>query len=310
MATIKPAAWLKEHQRNVYSQAGEDGIVQKILELLPQNDGWCVEFGAWDGVELSNTRNLIRNRGYSAVLIEGSVERFRALQRNCASDPNTIAINTFIGFEKDNDLDRVLASTPIPPDFDFLSIDIDGNDYHIWRGMSAYRPKAVCIEFNPTIPPQLRFVQPADPRVNQGASLLSLVELGKEKGYELVSASRFNAFFVRAEDFPLFEIEDNRPEALWTDLESITYLFSGYDGRVFLQGSRKFPWHKIAFRETRVQHLSRFLQSYPGNYTILQMIGFAIYLLLHEPRMFVKESGERLRLLRRRWARRFKGRSS
>nr|VFK56242.1 MAG: hypothetical protein BECKTUN1418F_GA0071002_10832 [Candidatus Kentron sp. TUN]VFK61659.1 MAG: hypothetical protein BECKTUN1418D_GA0071000_115613 [Candidatus Kentron sp. TUN]VFK62495.1 MAG: hypothetical protein BECKTUN1418E_GA0071001_10812 [Candidatus Kentron sp. TUN] len=62
--------WLLEYRRNVYSQTGEDGIIEKILDIIPRNDKWCVEFGAWDGSFLSNTRHLIEHKGFSAVLIE------------------------------------------------------------------------------------------------------------------------------------------------------------------------------------------------------------------------------------------------
>jgi hypothetical protein len=297
-AMNRPSAWLKEYRRDVYSQTGEDGIVEKILETLPQNDYWCVEFGAWDGVSLSNTRNLIKHKGYSAVLIEGNAERFAELQRNCAQDTNTVAIKTFVGFENHNNLDHILGTTPIPRDFDFLSVDIDGNDYHIWQSLSLYRPKLICIEFNPTIPPEVRFVQPRHPFVSQGSSLLSLVDLGKEMSYELVSVSTYNAFFVRSEFYPLFQIESNSPETLWTDLENITYLFSGYDGTVFLRGSCRLPWHKINLTESRVQLLPRFLRSYPGSYTPFQMVGFAVYLMFRDPFRLARELRERAKHIR------------
>jgi len=299
-AMAPPSAWIKEHKKDVYSQCGEDGIVETILETLPENDKWCVEFGAWDGVSLSNTRNLINHRGYSAVLIEGSEKRFEDLKRNCACDWNTIALNRFVGFERENNLDHVLGSTPIPVDFDFLSIDVDGNDYHIWRAMTNYRPKLVCIEFNPTIPANVKFVQPANLRVSQGSSLLSLVELGKEKGYELVSVSHFNAFFVKCEYVPRFQIDCNDPHVLWTDTENVTYLFSGYDGTVFLRGGCKLPWHKVDLKEQRFQRLPSFLRRYPGNYGTLQVMAFGVYLLFNKPRLFIAELNERtVRLVRR-----------
>jgi len=79
-----------------------------------------------------------------------------------------------------------------------------------------------CIEFNPTIPTEVRFVQRADLQMNQGASLLSLVELGKEKSYELVAVLPFNAFSVDSKYYPLFEINNNAPEKLRKDLSFIT----------------------------------------------------------------------------------------
>jgi hypothetical protein len=102
-----------------------------------------------------------------------------------------------------------LAKTAIPLGFDFLSIDIDGNDFHVWNATRVYRPKFICIEFNPTIPTEIDFVQPASLNISQGSSLKSLVALGTAKRYELASVLQFNAFFVRVDLFPRLEIADN-----------------------------------------------------------------------------------------------------
>ncbi len=270
-------AWLLEHRSDVHLQAGEDGIIRKILETLPGNDRWCVEFGAWDGLYLSNTRNLIENKAYSAVLIEGNREKFGDLRKNRAGNANVIPLNRFVGFTEKDGLDTILAETPIPEDFDFLSIDIDGNDYHVWKAVSRYRPKAVCIEFNPTVPDGVHFVQEADPSVSQGSSLHALTELGKSKGYELVSVLTFNAFFVRSEYFDLFRIGDNRPEALRKDTSLVTHLFVGYDGRVFLRGYRKLPWHGLEMKESGFQILPKFLRAYPCNYSRLEKHLFSYF---------------------------------
>lgn len=280
---------LLEYKRDVYSQTGEDGIIERILEIIPQNDKWCVEFGAWDGLYITNTRYLIENKGFSAVLIESDKEKFPDLQRNYSKYDNVIAINKFVGFTVNDNLDHILSTTTIPEDFDFLSIDIDGNDYHVWKAMSKYKPKLVVIEFNPTIPTNIAFIQPADPSINQGCSVLSLVELGKDKGYELVSLLPYNAFFVRQEYFHLFQIESNAPEVLRKSLEYITYIFMGYDGKVFLQGNCKLLWHKINLKESRIQPLPKFLRKYPPNYTRLHVLGLAIFLLFTSPRELIKK---------------------
>ena len=201
----RASTWLLEYGRDVYSQTGEDGIIERILEVVPHNDKWCVEFGAWDGLYVTNTRHLIESKGFSAVLIEADTQKFGELQRNYSQRDNVVTINRYVGFGEDDNLDQILRTPPVPEDFDFLSIDIDGNDFHVWKAMSKYRPKLVVVEYNPTIPTNVRFVQPADPSLNQGASLLSLVELGKEKGYELVAVLPFNAFFIRREYYPLFK---------------------------------------------------------------------------------------------------------
>ncbi len=259
----KSSAWLLDYKANIYSETGEDGIIKKILAILPSNDKWCVEFGAWDGQHVSNTRNLIIQDSYSAILIEGDKAKFTALQKNYEHKKNVTTINQFVGFNNKDNLDCILKMTPIPFDFDFLSIDIDGNDFHVWKAMSKYKPKLVCIEFNPTIPTEIDFIQPADHSINQGSSLLSLVKLGKKKGYELISVLSYNAFFIKSEYYPLFNITDNSPVTLRKDLDSITYLFSGYDGKIFLRGNLRLPWHGIELKESKIQHIPNFLRKYP-----------------------------------------------
>jgi hypothetical protein len=275
--------WLLEFKRKVHSQTGEDGIIEKILDVVGQNDKWCVEFGAWDGLFLMNTRYLIEAKEYSAILIEADKRKYRDLQRNYSHLKTVTTLNRLVGFNESEGLDELLKATSIPHDFDLLSIDVDGNDYHIWKAVADYVPKVVVIEFNPTIPTHVHFVQPADASVSQGASLLSLVDLGKEKGYELVCALSFNAFFVRREFFPKFEIEDNSPDTLRTDVDGITYLFSGYDGRIFLRGNLRLPWHEVSLSERRLQQLPRFLRAHREHYSYAQRIAFALYRMSHDP---------------------------
>ncbi|MEO6573957.1 MAG: FkbM family methyltransferase, partial [Polyangiaceae bacterium] len=229
-----------------------------------------------------------------SVLIEADTTRFRDLQRNYASRTNVITLDRIVGYGESDGLDSILAPLPVPRDFDLLSIDIDGNDYHVWKATSVYQPKVVIIEFNPTIPTDIRFVQVADGTVTQGASLLALVELGKEKGYELVSVLHFNAVFVKKEFFAAFEIESNAPAVLRTDLSSVTYLFSGYDGKIFLRGARRLPWHGIELDESDVQPLPRFLRRHPGLYSLPQKVAFA---LRHPGRLleWLRAEGKRLR---------------
>lgn len=264
--------------------------IRYLLEQLPAKNLWCVEFGAWDGFVGSNSRPLIVEQNYSAVLIEGNRQRFADLKKNYASNPRIIPRNQFVGFNAADGLDSILAETPAPLDFDFLTIDIDGNDYHVWNAIVKYRPKVVMIEFNPTIPPEVSFIQPADPQVSLGNSLAALVGLGKKKNYELVAVLGVNAFFVTAELFPLFGIADNRIESLWTQRDCVTYFFVGYDGRVFLRGCQKLPWQEhTPFNETQVQILPGFLQKYPWTKS-----HYRWYQALHNPTALIKKVFRRL----------------
>ncbi|KPL22264.1 MAG: hypothetical protein AMJ75_08385 [Phycisphaerae bacterium SM1_79] len=266
----KPNRWLNDYARDVTSQHGEDGIIEKALEVIGQTNQWCVEFGAWDGKTLSNTYNLIVNKGYSAVLMESKKKRFNELLSNFQKNQAVIAINDFVGFEGRNSLDRILQITPIPVDFDLLSIDVDGCDYHIWEATKHYRPKIVIIEFNQSIPASVEFVQPRDAHIAQGSSLLSISKLGKTKGYELVCVAGANGIFVDSKYFQFFGIEDNSVSEMWTDQSIITHIFCGYDGTVFLAGYCKLPWQDMEFRESRVQQLPAWARRRIGDRNIIR----------------------------------------
>jgi len=286
--------WLLEHRRQHFSQSGEEGIVETILDRIGVRDRWCVEFGASDGSYLSNTRHLILSLGYSAVLIEGSAEKFERLRARYDGTDRVTTIRGMVGFTTTDGLDSFLGRTAIPAEFDFVSIDIDGNDFHAWDATRRYRPKLVCIEFNPTIPNEVRFVQRADPATQHGSSLSSLVELGKSKGYELVCVLPPNAFFVTREHFDRFEIADNRPEVLRRDTTDVTYIFSGYDGTVFLRGRRELPWHRAPMKESRVQHLPRLLRRYPTRYSPMRKAWLVLYWLFTDPPTFLEKLRRRV----------------
>lgn len=266
----KEPHWLLAHASDTFSQTGEDGIIARILSLLPETDRWCVEFGAWDGVHLSNVRKLIVEAQYNAVMIEGNPEKLQALRMNYDGNARVHAVNAFVGFDRNNNLDTILSAYDIPKNFDFLSIDIDGNDYYVWEAVEQYRPKVVCVEFNPTIPSEVVFVQPAVPGVNQGCSVAALEQLAQQMRYKLVCVLPWNAFFVDEKYFDRFEIADNSVHALRKDLSAITWLFSGYDGSVHLAGMKKLPWHDCAIDERRMQVLPRLLQTFPGDWTRFQ----------------------------------------
>ena len=253
--TNKSNRWLNDFARNVTSQYGENGIIEKALEVINECNNWCVEFGSWDGKHCSNTYNLITEKDYSAVLIEGDKKRFGELVKTFEDNSKVIPLNEFVGFSSEDCLDTILKNTEVPVDFDILSIDIDGNDYHIWDAVKQYRPKVVVIEFNPSIPTCIEFVQPRDMRLSQGSSLLSITKLSESKGYKLVCVTRVNAIFVLSKYFKLFEITDNSPQCLRVDESLITHIFCGYDGTVFLRGYGYLPWQLIPFKEGKVQQI-------------------------------------------------------
>jgi hypothetical protein len=133
--------WLNHCASGQHAQRGEDGIIATILDVLGcANDNWCVEFGAWDGIHGSNSYQFIHERNFKAVLIEGDGDRYAALKENMANFPVT-TLNQNVAFEGPDRLDAILATTDIPRDFALLSIDIDGNDYHVWESLQNYHPR-------------------------------------------------------------------------------------------------------------------------------------------------------------------------
>jgi hypothetical protein len=296
---------LLSYAANVTSQNGEDGIISECLRVLATNDHWCVEFGAWDGKQLSNTYNLVASREYQAVLIEPDPRKFCELDTTYEYRDRIIPIQRFVGFTPEDGLDTILQPLPIPRDFDVLSIDIDGNDYHVWSAVRNYRPKLVVIEYNPTISNCVTFVQERNPSVSQGSSAAALVELGKSKEYELVAATIANLVFVDRQYFELFGIPDNSLE-LMRDDSACPHIFVGFDGSVKLseagqQGSIALWWHGIRIKEESIQQLPRVLRAYPETYRLWQRLAFAFIFLFRRDRHRMIWRAMKSRLARLRW---------
>ena len=290
--------WLGACRRKTYSQDGEEGVVERIFTILPSSDKWCAEFGAWDGVLGSNTHFFLKEKGWSGVLIEGDRGRYEDLCRNYSGNDRAICLNRMVALEGGNSLDAILASTPIPTDFDLLSIDVDGMDYHIWESMVRYKPKVVVIEFNGTIPDTISFVQPRDFSVSQGNSLLAMCELGRKKGYELIAAIGMNAFFVDSKYYSLFGIADNSLEAMNAENRArfMTQIHELFDGTLVLSGCTNllWHWHGIGLSPLSIQVLPRFLRFCPNDRTPLwKRVCLKVFVRMWQAREYLRGFGDR-----------------
>jgi hypothetical protein len=262
---VKPEnAYLNQYESNVTSQSGEDGIIEKIFEIMGVSNNWCVEFGAWDGKLNSNTWNLLQRENWSGILIEGNSAKFSDLWAEYQNNNKVIPVNSYVGISPDahNALDTILGTYPIPKNFDFLSIDIDGCDWYVWETLTNYQPRLVVIEFNPTIPNHVYFIQDKDLSIQQGASLRALIELGKNKGYELVATNSWNAFFVCAEEFEKFNIADNTIDSIHDPSQYESVLFQLYDGKLVLAGYQHLFWHNMPITQEDIQILPEKLRFY------------------------------------------------
>ena len=204
----KKEGGINEQEFQVYSQWGEDGIIQFLLRHVEIKNRVFVEFGASNYLE-SNTRFLLVNNNWSGLVIDGDPLNVSSIR----ADPiywrfNLKADCSFV--TKDN-INGLLERNGISGDIGLLSIDIDGNDYWVWKEIEVVSPRIVVIEYNSrfgpnravTIPYRENFTrqQAHHSLIYYGASLSALVNLGKQKGYTFVGCNNngVNAFFVRSD---------------------------------------------------------------------------------------------------------------
>lgn len=230
---------LINYKKSITSQWGEDGIIEEILKRIGTKNKICVEFGAGPGKDLSNTWNLISNNGWRGILIDPN-EGFINKWHNNTKGLNVLILKQFVEIDGENSLDNILERAKAPTDIDLASMDIDSDDYHIFKETKKYRPRIVVIEYNPTIPPHVEMVQSPGEKDSYGASAKSIVKLAHEKGYKLVTATQTNCIFVLKEEFEKLRIVEPKIEDIF-DTSSLAYLISTYNGSSFLK-SERYPF--------------------------------------------------------------------
>jgi hypothetical protein len=189
-----------------YSQNDEDGIIQEIFRRIGTTDKRFVEFGTGNGLE--NNTVFLLCQDWCGLWIDGS-DVDHAAQKDvfgwAVEEKRLNAIQSFLTVDNIN---QVIGDAGIKGDIDLLSIDIDGNDYHLWQAINVVTPRVLVIEYNAYAPPPVRWVMKYDPGYVWdgkssyfGSSLQSLEDLGRNKGYTLVGCnlSGLNAFFVRSD---------------------------------------------------------------------------------------------------------------
>ena len=266
---------LIKYKKNIYSQHGEDGIIEEILRRLDNHtDKQYCEFGALDGLHLSNTCNLLKKNQCKALLIEPNKDKFQELCKNFPQEKIT-KINSFVEIDGNKSLDNFLEKNNFNKNFDFLSIDIDSYDYYIFESLKNFNPKVVCIEYNPTIPNEVSFVQKKK-QTNHGSSAKALIDMASKKNYFVVCATKSNLFFIHS-DFKKYVIGDKtyKINDLIDDTDIKNYIFYGYDGSIFTSKEVKLPWHNFLVKDLNV--LKGFLRKYPRNYNYIEKLIFKVY---------------------------------
>ena len=189
----------------IYSQNEEDGMIREIFNRIGMGNKIFVEFGAEYGVENNTLALLFEN--WKGLWIEGSERSAKQLFKNfegSVKNGNLQVINSFVTKENINTL---ISSAGFPEDIDLLSVDIDGNDFHVVEAITCVKPRVIVIEYNAKFPPPIRYCMNYDSaHVWQGddcfgASLKFLEVEFSKLGYYLVGCclSGVNAFFVKKE---------------------------------------------------------------------------------------------------------------
>jgi hypothetical protein len=200
------ATALAANEFQVYSQWGEDGIIQHLLRHVRVPRKIFVEFGVQNYTE-SNTRFLLVKDNWSGLVIDGSAAHIAYIRQDeIYWRHNLKAAHSFITRENINEL---LRENGVSGEIGLLSVDIDGNDYWVWEAIDSVSPALVITEYNARFGAERAVTVPYDPAFVRekahascayyGASLAALVALGKRKGYAFVGTNTAgnNAFFVR-----------------------------------------------------------------------------------------------------------------
>jgi hypothetical protein len=197
---------IQDYEFKVFSQWGDDGIIQHLINTIEIPHRTFIEFGVQDYTE-SNTRFLLINNNWRGLIMDSSTKYINSIRRRDYYWKYDLkAKEAFITAENINDL---IGQEELPIEVGIYHIDIDGNDYWIWKATTSIRPIIVITEYQSLFGCERAVTIPYKSDFNRtdvhysnlfyGASLLSLCDLAKEKGYCFVGCNSAgnNAYFVR-----------------------------------------------------------------------------------------------------------------
>lgn len=201
-----PPSRLSDAEFKVFSQFGDDGIIQYLVRVLSPLERRFIEFGVQDYSE-SNTRFLLLNDNWSGLVLDGSAHNMERLRRQeYYWRHDVVAVHAFVDRDNVNELFRQHGFVG---ELGLLSIDVDGNDYWLWKAVEVVQPAIVVCEYNAVLGARRAVTVPYDPRFDRtrahhsnlywGSSIKALCLLADEKGFAFVGANSAgnNAYFVR-----------------------------------------------------------------------------------------------------------------
>lgn len=208
LALSKNPPLLRETGFRIYSQFEEDGILLFLFAVLGTRNKTFVDIGAGDGVVDSNCANLAINLGWHGLFIEKNLQCVKQGVRFYAKHPDTFLYPPkFVCAQATREnINSLIQGAGLQGEIDFLSIDIDGNDYWIWEALECIQPRVVLIETHVefgnksiVVPYDPNYSYPGAHKDYHGASPLAMAKLAKRKGYRLVGGIQygFNTIYVQ-----------------------------------------------------------------------------------------------------------------
>jgi hypothetical protein len=244
-------AGLERHEYSLFSQNGEDGIIRFLFSEIGFESRRFVEFGF--GPVQCNSLRLILHEGFKGLLMDGSQENCDFFNR-AAAGRGLDGVEAVPAFLDRENLNRIIADHGIEGEIDFLSLDVDGNDYWLWEALECVSPRVACIEYNAGIGPALSWTVRYDPEFERyakhpsgffhGASLRALESLGRRKGYRLIGSDSTgtNAFFLR-DDIDAPQISTVTAEEAWRP--HANWLGRGFSEAEQLQIMQNMPYVEV-----------------------------------------------------------------
>lgn len=260
-----PLPSIQDAEFRVFSQFGEDGILQYLIERtgVPKAAETFVEFGVASFDE-ANCRFVLLKDNWRGLIIDGSKRNMDKVRADQIHWRHGLTVrDAFI--DRDNIQDLILGSG-ISGEIGILSVDIDGNDYWVWERINCVDPIIVVAEYNSTFGPDAPISVPYDPAFQRtaahhsnlywGASIGALTHQANTRGYALVGGNRAgnNVFFVRRDR--LGDLKELRPQQAWEAAKfresrdangGLTYL----EGAARLEAIQHLPVVDVTTGETR-----------------------------------------------------------
>lgn len=201
-----PLQPFRDYEFQVFSQFGDDGIIQRLIRGLKIEEETFVEFGVQDYSE-SNTRFLLLNNNWKGLILDCSEESMENVRRSALHWRQDLTVATAF-IDRDN-INSLLSGNGFTGELGILSVDIDGNDYWVWEAIDVVNPSIVIVEYNSVFGPAAAVSIPYDPKFYRtnahssnlywGCSLAALTHLAEQKGYAFVGCNSHgnNSYFVR-----------------------------------------------------------------------------------------------------------------